>query len=213
MAINFEALTGWNGSKENHDSSLSADEMRELIMKIPTQIDDPIEGNCSCTEIKNLFHCFSDTPMHKLKLVKGIHQADKLHYTICLLEGGCFHIYVAQGPTKIVKTAKYGSNLGSVKSNMKKYTETTFSYDLFEYKNVGISYQLCDQNYKEKIGVTELWPAQFNVRGKYAGRVRGNSFSLGNSAPITAYAPNSGQVRKNEKPSLETIRNPPVYTN
>ena len=203
MAINFQEVAGWSET-DNHDSSLTGEQMRALIMKIPQEIADPVTGKCPCDEIKNLFRCFSDKPMHKLKLVKGIHQDAQLHYTIALLDGGCFHVYVAQGATQTVETKKYGSNLETVRSNMKKYTETSFSYSLFDYKNVGISYLSCDENYRAKTGVQKLWPAMFRVRNNYAGRVRGNSFSLGNSAPIAAYAPTSAQVRKDAKPTLRS---------
>jgi hypothetical protein len=81
MAINFQEVAGWSET-DNHDSSLTGEQMRALIMKIPQEIADPVTGMCPCDEIKNLFRFFSDKPMHKLKLVKGIHQDAQLPFRL-----------------------------------------------------------------------------------------------------------------------------------
>lgn len=173
-----------NHWKDNHDSSLTYDEMRQLILTICTDVPGMSNPpDIMPQEFKFLSLVLRDGKNGVVFLVNGIHQGNELHYNLkCVAAGGDseFHVYVAQGGKVNVKTKP----LASTPRRIKEGTAGKHAVvPLFKYKNTGISWR------QHGNAPLLLWPAVFEKNG-YAGRERGKSFSIGNSAPIMTRGPN-----------------------
>ena len=170
--------------QDNHDSKISFKALHGLVNRIVDDIpgmDNP--PNTMATEFQSLSLVLREQKNGVIFLAKGIHQDDELHYNLlCKAAGGNseFHIYVKQGLEKKIQTlpvrdTPYMRQLGIAG----KVAETS----LFQYANGGISWR------KHEGSPLLLWPAMF-VKNGYPGRVRGNSFSIGNSKATRERAPN-----------------------
>ena len=173
-----------NSWETNHDSSLVFGNMSALIKRICGDIpgmDDPPDGMPQ--EFKSLSLVLRDQKNGVVFLSKGIHQDDELHYNLTCVAAGNnseFHLYVAQGNEKLVRTMPLKATPLRDKNGISgKYAEVA----LFQYKNTGMSWRLNENAPLIK------WPSVF-VKNGYPGRVRGNSFSVGNSQPIKTRGPN-----------------------
>ncbi len=163
----------WNDTKF-HDSSLTFAEMKGLIEKIcddvkgmnnsPDAWDRAMDG-----EFQSLALVLRGLKNGSIWICKGLHQPNQLHYTICIGSLSSYHVYVAKGARHEFKTNPLGKQHNA-------FAGRSAVVPLYEYTNVGITWMLHGGAVEKK------WPPLFSYNNLYDGRVRGNSFSIGNSA-------------------------------
>lgn len=165
--------TANNGKWDNHESSLSKDEMIALAGTIPGLFTtDPLPpGTPQCfIDLAESFKSGTVT------ITKGIHQRDsKVHFDVTGSKGvtrGTFHVFVVPGVDKIAVSPKIGWGAP-------KLTGKTVERTLFAYAVSGLSYRVGAMDH--------LFPAVFAQLAdleKPLGRPRGKSFSAGNSNAV-----------------------------
>ncbi len=169
---------------ENHESSLSQDEMTALVLavldipgmgELPAEMPEPIKALAERLASKD----------GRVQVQKGIHQRDSdVHFTIALLPltAGGYHIWLKAGGDVVVNT-------GPVKWGAPSAKGKVAHRNLFKYQPTGLSFL------EGKAKVEHKWPAMFVVsKGNMPlGRPRGQSFSVGNSTTVAQTTPKVGE--------------------
>lgn len=176
---------GFGKEVENHESSLSEDEMKALvlaILDIPGMKAPPPEMPDT---IKALAERLSSADGRVL-VQKGIHQRDTdCHFTVALLplEAGGYHVWLKAGEDVVVNT-------GPVKWGSADRVGKVGHRNRFKYVPSGVSFL------QGKAKVETKWPAMFVISKGHMpiGRARGQSFSIGNSALAASIVPTASEA-------------------
>jgi len=187
FSATIEFSGNWSGTDDdydNHESSLSDDEMKPLVKSILllSGMDNP--PLLMPAIFKTLSAAMQDSD-ETIVVTKGIHQRnDKVHFNI-KIKGlvPVYHVFVGPGDNVEVESSPAIAGWGISQSNVGKTIKRT----LFEYKTTGLSIVTGGN-------VCLLWPAQFSQLSeleKPLGRKRSTSFSIGNSTIVQNYVPKS----------------------
>ncbi|MBX9698514.1 MAG: hypothetical protein K2X74_03700 [Acetobacteraceae bacterium] len=153
----------------NHESSLTLDEMKVLVMRI-LDIPGMKAPPADMPESIKLLATTLASDTGKVIVKKGIHQRDTdVHFTVNIYPeaGGAYHVWLKAGEEAETVT---GTNTAGKAMKVK----------LFRYRPTGITH---------RVGPVDLkWPAAFvySAGNMGLGRPRGQSISIGNVAAVAA---------------------------
>jgi hypothetical protein len=159
----------------NHESSLTAPEMRPLVLavlNIPGMDNPP---DIMPEELRKLSAALRSAD-DEVVVRKGIHQREtSIHFTINVSPSFCsnFHVYVTQGP----QLNGYTDPFPKIKASG-NFAGLAYRISRYNYVPTGITFE--DAGH-----VIVCWPAVFvqNDGHKQPGLPRGRSLSIGNRKP------------------------------